>query len=139
MPHSPEDLSARLSGRRVLVVDDDPRNLFALSSLLERHGARVLPASSAQDAFDALDENDDVAVTFMDMMMPEVDGYEATRRLRQDPRLRSMPIIALTAKTMPGDREKALEAGCNDFVPKPVEGEQLYSVVARWLTRTPAG
>jgi HAMP domain-containing protein/signal transduction histidine kinase/ActR/RegA family two-component response regulator len=128
-----KDAMETLSGRRILVVDDDSRNLFALASLLERYGARVLPASSAQDAFDVLEQNPDVAAVFMDMMMPEMDGYEATRRLREDPRHQGMPIIALTAKTMPGDREKALDAGCDDFVAKPVDKDQLLGVLQRWM------
>ncbi len=127
------DAEALLTGKKVLVVDDDARNLFAITSLLQRHGVRVLSASSALDGFDLLELNGDVVIVLMDMMMPAMDGYEATRRLRADPRYRHLPIIALTAKTMPGDREKALEAGCDDFVPKPVERELLFAVLGRWI------
>ncbi|MFO7178435.1 MAG: HAMP domain-containing protein [Pseudomonadota bacterium] len=128
---------AALRGTTVLVVDDDVRNLFAVASLLERHGITVLSAGTAKEAFEVLDHSPEVALVLMDMMMPEMDGFEATRRLRDDSRYRNLPIIALTAKAMPGDRESALAAGCNDFVPKPVEQEQLLSVVRRWLDRRP--
>ncbi len=121
-----------LAGKKILVVDDDMRNLFAVTSLLERRGARVVAASSARDSFDALERNPDTAAVLMDMMMPEIDGYEATRHLRRDPRHRGLPIIALTAKAMPGDRDKTLEAGCDDFVPKPVEQDRLIAVLDEW-------
>jgi len=130
---SHERSTADLKGAKILAVDDDVRNLFAVASLLERQGAVVLPASGAKEARDVLEKNPDIAVVLMDMMMPEIDGYQATQQLRQDPRYRALPIIALTAKAMPGDREKALAAGCNDFVPKPVERERLISVLKQWL------
>ena len=126
-----------LKGLKFLAVDDDIRNLFAVTSLLERQGAKVLPAGGAKEAFEVLERNEDIAVVLMDMMMPEVDGYEATRRLRADPRYRELPIIALTAKAMPGDREKALEAGCSDFVPKPVERDRLLAVLHQWVRKEP--
>ncbi len=125
--------SVELAGRKILVVDDDVRNLFAVTSLLERHGATVLPAGSAKEAFEVLERAPDADLVLMDMMMPEVDGYAATRDLRKDPRHRHLPIVALTAKAMPGDRDKALEAGCDDFIPKPVERDRLISVLERWL------
>ncbi|NVB85285.1 MAG: HAMP domain-containing protein [Kofleriaceae bacterium] len=118
-----------LVGRTLLVVDDDPRNLFAIASLLELDGATALTATSAKDAFDVLRDHSEVSVVFMDMMMPELDGFQATRQLRADPRYRDLPIIALTAKTMPGDREKTVEAGCNAFVAKPVEREKLFAAL----------
>jgi len=131
----PEPATTALKDLTVLAVDDDVRNLFAVTSLLERQGAKVLPAGSAREGFEVLEKNPDVAVVLMDMMMPEIDGYQATRQLRENPRYRDLPIIALTAKAMPGDREKALEAGCTDFVPKPVERERLMSVLQQWLRK----
>jgi HAMP domain-containing protein/signal transduction histidine kinase/ActR/RegA family two-component response regulator len=121
-----------LAGHKILVVDDDVRNLFAVTSLLERRAATVLPASSARECFEVLEKHPDVSLVLMDMMMPEIDGYEATRRLRREPRHRGIPIVALTAKAMPGDRDKAIEAGCDDFVAKPVEQQRLLEVLARW-------
>jgi signal transduction histidine kinase/HAMP domain-containing protein len=126
-----------VSGRTILSVDDDVRNLFAIASLLERHGAKVIPAGSAREAFDLLEKNPGIDLVLLDMMMPEVDGYEAARRLRADPRYQSLPLIALTAKAMPGDREKAIEAGCDDFVAKPVEQDRLLEVLGRWIGRRP--
>src|SRR5262249_10953728 len=114
---SPEGVPAvlpELTGKKILVVDDDARNLFAITSLLEARGVTVLPAGGATEGFDLLETNQDVALVVMDMMMPETDGYDATKRLRRDPRFRNLPIVALTAKAMVEDRQKALDAGCND-------------------------
>jgi HAMP domain-containing protein/signal transduction histidine kinase/CheY-like chemotaxis protein len=120
-----------LDGRKILVVDDDVRNLFAVTTLLEHRGARVIPARSGQEALEALDGDLTIEMVLMDVMMPEMDGYQATREIRV--RRRTLPVIALTAKAMPGDREKTLEAGCNDFVPKPVEPDRLLETMLRWL------
>jgi CheY-like chemotaxis protein len=122
-----------LSHRKVLVVDDDVRNLFAVASLLEAHGAEVLSASSAREAIELLERHGEVDIVLMDIMMPEVDGYEATRRIRCLPQFSRLPIIALTAKAMPGDREKCLGAGCNDFVCKPVDSLHLLETIQRAL------
>jgi CheY-like chemotaxis protein len=122
-----------LAGQRVLAVDDDVRNLFAVTSLLERYGLEVLAASNADEAFAVLAREPGVSLVLMDMMMPGTDGYEATRRLRADPKLRHLPVIALTAKAMPGDREKAIAAGCDDFVSKPVDRDALVRVIIKWL------
>ncbi|MFT3764201.1 MAG: HAMP domain-containing protein [Minicystis sp.] len=127
-----------IAGQKILVVDDDVRNLFAVTSLLERRGAEVLPAGGARESFEVLEKNPDVALVLMDMMMPEIDGYEATRHLRRDPRYRDLPIVALTAKAMPGDRERVIEAGCDDFVPKPVEQDRLITVISQWLQKEQA-
>jgi HAMP domain-containing protein/signal transduction histidine kinase/ActR/RegA family two-component response regulator len=121
-----------LTGLKLLVVDDDVRNLFAITSLLESRGASVVPAGSAKECFHLLEQNPDVNAVLLDMMMPEMDGFVAARRLRNDPEHKDLPIIALTAKAMPGDRERALEAGCNDFVPKPVETTRFVDVLKRW-------
>jgi signal transduction histidine kinase/HAMP domain-containing protein/ActR/RegA family two-component response regulator len=129
----PPPLPASFIGRKVLVVDDDVRNAYAIRSLLERRGMSVLLAESARASLDALQKNPDVDVVLMDIMMPEVDGYDATRNIRAMEKFAKLPIIALTSKAMVGDREKVLEAGCNDFVPKPVETDQLLAVMGRLL------
>jgi CheY-like chemotaxis protein len=124
-----------LDGRKVLVVDDDIRNIFALNSLLERHLMHVVTANNGQEAIDIVERDQDFALVLMDIMMPEMDGYETIRRIRGNPRFRMMPIIALTAKAMKGDREKCLEAGASDYVAKPVNTDQLLSLVRMWLHR----
>jgi CheY-like chemotaxis protein len=124
-----------LAGKKVLVVDDDVRNIFALSSVLERHGLHVIAATTGGEAIETLERLPDVALVLMDIMMPEMDGYETMRRMRQTPRLRMLPIIALTAKAMKGDREKCLEAGASDYIAKPVNTEQLLSLLRLWLHR----
>ena len=125
--------TAGLRGRKVLLVDDDAHNLFAVTSLLERYGIRVLAAHGARECFDLLDANGDVDLILMDVMMPEIDGLEATRRIRQRTELASLPIIALTAKALPGDRERCLEAGYSDFATKPVVPETLISLLSEWI------
>jgi HAMP domain-containing protein/CheY-like chemotaxis protein/signal transduction histidine kinase len=124
-----------LVGKPVLVVDDDVRNIFALSSVLERRGMKVLSASTGQEAIDNLESNPEVSIVLMDIMMPEMDGYETMQVIRQNPRYRRLPIIALTAKAMKGDREKCLEAGASDYLAKPVNTEQLLSALRMWLHR----
>jgi CheY-like chemotaxis protein len=124
-----------LQDRKVLVVDDDIRNIFALNSLLERHKMAVISATNGQDAINLVESTDDLALVLMDVMMPEMDGYETMRRIRNNPKFRLLPIIALTAKAMKGDREKCLEAGASDYVAKPVNTEQLLSLVRMWLHR----
>jgi len=122
-----------LRNRKVLVVDDDVRNIFALNSLLERHGMTVITATNGQDAIKLLDSNPDLSLILTDVMMPEMDGYETMRRIREIPAFRMLPIIALTAKAMKGDREKCLQAGASDYVAKPVNTSQLLSLVRMWL------
>jgi CheY-like chemotaxis protein/signal transduction histidine kinase len=124
-----------LKNRKVLVVDDDIRNIFALNSLLERHNMQVISANNGQDAIRLIDSTPDLALVLMDIMMPEMDGYETIRRIRSEAQYRRLPIIALTAKAMKGDREKCLEAGASDYVAKPVNTEQLLSLVRMWLHR----
>jgi len=124
-----------LQGRKVLVVDDDIRNIFALNSLLERHSMQVISATTGQDAIGIVENTDDLSLVLMDIMMPEMDGYETMRRIRGNPKFRMLPIIALTAKAMKGDREKCLEAGASDYVAKPVNTDQLLSLVRMWLHR----
>jgi HAMP domain-containing protein/signal transduction histidine kinase/DNA-binding response OmpR family regulator len=124
-----------LVGKKVLVVDDDVRNIFALSSVLERRGMTVLTAGTGREAIDTLSSTSDVAIVLMDIMMPEMDGYETMQVIRQNPAFRRLPIIALTAKAMKGDREKCLEAGASEYLAKPVNTEQLLSGLRMWLHR----
>jgi CheY-like chemotaxis protein len=124
-----------LVNRKVLVVDDDVRNIFALTGLLERHGMQVLAASNGREAINCLEKMPDVAIVLMDIMMPEMDGYETMRVIRQNSGHKLLPMIALTAKAMKGDREKCLEAGASDYIAKPVDTEQLLSLMRVWLHR----
>jgi HAMP domain-containing protein/CheY-like chemotaxis protein/signal transduction histidine kinase len=124
-----------LAGRKVLVVDDDVRNIFALSSVLERRGMTVLSAGTGREAIETIDSTPDLAIVLMDIMMPEMDGYETMQVIRQNQALRRLPIIALTAKAMKGDREKCLEAGASEYLAKPVNTEQLLSALRVWLHR----
>jgi HAMP domain-containing protein/signal transduction histidine kinase/CheY-like chemotaxis protein len=124
-----------LRGRKVLVVDDDARNIFALSTVLENHDMEVISATNGRQAIELLAETPNVSVVLMDIMMPEMDGYETMREIRRRPEFHSMPILALTAKAMKGDREKCLEAGASDYVAKPVNTEQLLSMLRMWLYR----
>jgi CheY-like chemotaxis protein len=124
---------AVLKGRKVLVADDDVRNVFALASVLERHGVDVVFAENGHEALTALEANPDVDLVLMDIMMPELDGYEATRKIRSDPRFEKLPIISLTAKAMKGDREKSIDSGASDYITKPVETDQLLSLMRVWL------
>jgi HAMP domain-containing protein/CheY-like chemotaxis protein/signal transduction histidine kinase len=124
-----------LLGRKVLVVDDDMRNIFALSSVLERRGMAVLTAGTGREAISILESTCDVAIVLMDIMMPEMDGYSTMQVIRQNPSFRRLPIIALTAKAMKGDREKCLEAGASEYLAKPVNTEQLLSALRMWLHR----
>jgi CheY-like chemotaxis protein/signal transduction histidine kinase len=124
-----------LEGKKVLVVDDDMRNIFALSSVLERRGMEVLTAGTGREAIDMLESTPDVAIVLMDIMMPEMDGYATMQVIRQNPSFNRLPIIALTAKAMKGDREKCLEAGASEYLAKPVNTEQLLSALRMWLHR----
>jgi CheY-like chemotaxis protein len=124
-----------LIGRKVLLVDDDARNIFALSSVLERRGMHVLTATTGREAIALLETTSDVAIVLMDIMMPEMDGYQTMEVIRKKSEFRRLPIIALTAKAMKGDREKCLEAGASDYLAKPVNTEQLLSALRMWLHR----
>ncbi|MBZ0236122.1 MAG: response regulator [Deltaproteobacteria bacterium] len=124
-----------LRGRRVLVVDDDARNIFALTTVLENHEMEVVSATNGRQAIEIIERDPDLSIVLMDIMMPEMDGYETMREIRKNPRLRTLPILALTAKAMKGDREKCLAAGASDYIAKPVNTDQLLSLLRVWLFR----
>jgi CheY-like chemotaxis protein len=124
-----------LAGKRVLVVDDDIRNIFALTSVLEWHSMVVVPAETGREAIEALEEQPDMDIVLMDIMMPEWDGMDTIRAIRQKPLFKNLPIIAVTAKAMKGDREKCIEAGAWDYLSKPVDTEQMLAVLRAWLHR----
>jgi CheY-like chemotaxis protein/signal transduction histidine kinase/HAMP domain-containing protein len=124
-----------LRGRKVLVVDDDVRNIFALGSVLERHGMSVATAQTGREALTMLQTTPDIAMVLMDIMMPEMDGYQTMQLIRKQPPLRRLPIVALTAKAMKGDREKCLDAGASDYLAKPVNTDQLLSTLRVWFHR----
>ncbi|MFZ5891573.1 MAG: response regulator [Myxococcota bacterium] len=124
-----------LQGAKLLLAEDDMRTVYAISTLLQASGAKVLIADSGRDALDVLAKNPDVDGVLMDVMMPEMDGYEAIRRLRQDPRFQTLPVVALTARAMKGERERCLQAGASGYLAKPVNGEQLLHTVGSWLSQ----
>jgi HAMP domain-containing protein/CheY-like chemotaxis protein len=125
--------AAVLEGKRVLVVDDDVRNVFALTSVLEHHGMSVVFAENGREGIAMLQQHPDVDLVLMDVMMPEMDGYETMTEIRKRPQFRKLPIIALTAKAMKGDRERSIEAGASDYITKPVDVDQLLSLMRVWL------
>jgi CheY-like chemotaxis protein len=124
-----------LKSRKVLVVDDDARNIFALTTLLENYEMEVISATNGRQAVEIIENTPDLSVVLMDIMMPEMDGYQTMREIRKYPQYRTLPILALTAKAMKGDREKCLEAGASDYIAKPVNTEQLLSLLRVWLYR----
>jgi CheY-like chemotaxis protein len=129
--HSEDEIFA---GKHILIVDDDVRNIFSLTSLLEEHGMEVRYAENGREGLALLQEGD-FDLVLMDVMMPEMDGYESTQEIRAIPDYRSLPIICLTAKAMRGDREKCIAAGASDYIVKPVDPEQLLSLMRVWLYR----
>jgi CheY-like chemotaxis protein len=128
--HSAEEV---FKDKKILIVDDDVRNVFALTSVLEAHGMEVLYAENGKDGVEVLGRTPDVDLVLMDIMMPELDGYETTRMIRADDTFKQLPIISLTAKAMKGDREKAIAAGASDYITKPVDTDQLLSLMRVWL------
>ncbi|MGB3483533.1 MAG: response regulator [Mycobacterium sp.] len=136
---NPRRIDESLEGNTVLLVDDDVRNVFSLGSALKRYGITVIPARNGQLGLDSLAAHPEVGLVLMDIMMPVMDGYEAMRRIRADPRWRNLPIVALTAKAMKGDRQKCLDSGASDYVTKPVDMDQLTSVLRVWLASRPRG
>ncbi|MFC9391032.1 HAMP domain-containing protein [Streptomyces venezuelae] len=130
---APQAIDTTLHGRTVLVVDDDARNLYALSGILELHGVTVLHAENGRKGIETLLANPAVSLVLMDVMMPEMDGYTATARIRELSQYADLPVIAVTAKAMPGDREKSLASGASDYVTKPVDADELIACIGRWL------
>ncbi|MEO6332136.1 MAG: response regulator, partial [Gemmatimonadaceae bacterium] len=126
---------ALMAGKRVLVVDDDVRNIFSLTSVLEAHGMEVSFAENGRDAITSLEQDPNLDLVLMDVIMPEMDGYEMMTAIRQKSEFKTLPIIALTAKAMKGDREKCIAAGASDYITKPVNTEQLLSLMRVWLYR----
>jgi CheY-like chemotaxis protein len=122
-----------LAAKNVLVVDDDVRNLFALTTAFERYNINTITAESGQEAIAILSENTNIDIVLMDIMMPEMDGYETTQKIRREHKNSHLPIIAVTAKAMKGDREKCIEAGASDYITKPVKIDQLLSLMRVWL------
>jgi CheY-like chemotaxis protein len=129
---SKEDI---LSGRHILVVDDDVRNLFALTTVFERYNINVITAESGKDAIQILNDNPKIEMVLMDIMMPEMDGYETTQKIRREHKNSSLPIIAVTAKAMKGDRQKCIEAGASDYITKPLKIDQLLSLMRLWFCK----
>jgi CheY-like chemotaxis protein len=124
-----------LAGKKVLTVDDDIRNIFAITSALERYKMNVVYAENGRSALEMLESTPDIDIVLMDVMMPEMDGYEAMTEIRRIPAFERLPIIALTAKAMKGDREKCIEAGASDYITKPIDTAQLLSLLRVWLYR----
>jgi len=126
---------AMLAGRKVLIVDDDIRNIFAMTSVLETHQMQVVAAENGKEGIEKLQATPGIDIVLMDIMMPDMDGYDTMRAIRGIPAFRSLPIVAVTAKAMKGDREKCIEAGAWDYLPKPVASDQLLTVFRTWLHR----
>ncbi|MBC7903633.1 MAG: response regulator, partial [Gemmatimonadaceae bacterium] len=124
-----------LKGKTILITDDDVRNIFSLTKSLESYGMNVVSAFDGREALRQLEEFPKIDLVLMDMMMPEMDGYESTRRIRENPKFRNLPVIAVTAKAMTGDREKCINAGASDYITKPVDVDQLISLLRVWLYR----
>jgi CheY-like chemotaxis protein len=133
MLRTAQDAEAVFDGRKVLIADDDMRNVFALSSLLAGRNMTIVEAENGREALARLEEHPDTKIVLMDIMMPEMDGYQAIRAIRQDPRFRRLPVIALTAKAMKGDREACMAAGASDYISKPIDPERLLSLLRVWL------
>jgi CheY-like chemotaxis protein len=132
------DRQAELAGTQLLIVDDDIRNIYSLASVLEAHGATVLHAERGAEGLALLEQNPSISVALIDIMMPEMDGYETMQRIRANPRLSSIPLIAVTAKAMKGDRQKCLDAGASDYISKPVDIDLLLALLRVWIGRAKA-
>jgi CheY-like chemotaxis protein len=126
--------STVLAGKKVLIVDDDIRNIFALTSILERYDMQIISAETGRDAIHLLETHSDVDIVLMDIMMPEMDGMDTMRAIRHVSEFKNLPIVAVTAKAMKGDREKCIDAGAWDYLSKPINPDQLLMVLRAWLT-----
>jgi CheY-like chemotaxis protein len=124
-----------LQGKRILIVDDDIRNIFSMTSILEPFGVHILSAETGRNAIGILQDIPEVDAVLMDIMMPDMDGYDTMRAIRKLTRFRALPIIALTARAMKGDREKCIQAGASDYISKPVDTQQLLALLRVWLCR----
>jgi CheY-like chemotaxis protein len=133
---APSEATADLTGAKVLIVDDDIRNIYSLTSVLETFGIDVLHAERGRDGISLLDQHPDIDVALIDIMMPEMDGYETMREIRRRPALADLPIISVTAKAMHGDRQKCLEAGASDYIAKPVDLDLLMALLRVWIGRS---
>ena len=132
---APEPLEPPVEPVNILIVDDEPKNLAVLQTVLESQEMEVLSATNGRQAIELIQRTPELGVVLMDIMMPEMDGYETMREIRTQPDFRTLPILALTAKAMKGDREKCLEAGASDYIAKPVNTDQLLSLLRVWLYR----
>ena len=130
MIHNKEEV---LTGKKILVVDDDMRNVFSIKKVLEEKGIMILVGKNGKEGIACLNDNPDINLVLMDIMMPEMDGYEAIGEIRKQKKFKKLPIIALTAKAMKGDRSKCIEAGANDYLAKPFEIDRLFSMLRVWL------
>jgi CheY-like chemotaxis protein len=128
-----------LAGKRLLIVDDDIRNIYSLASVLEANGAEVLHAERGAEGIALLEQEPDIDIALIDIMMPEMDGYETMRRIRANPRLAHIPLISVTAKAMKGDRQKCLNAGASDYISKPVDIDLLLALLRVWIGRSRVG
>ena len=133
MPDLPAGTPDPLDGATILIVDDDVRNVFALTSAIERYGAHIRYAENGLQGIEILDREGDIALVLMDVMMPELDGYATAAAIRDIPGLADLPVIAVTARAMQGDRDKSITAGASDYVTKPVDTEELLTCMERWL------
>ena len=127
------DKESSLSGKKILIVDDDMRNVFALSSVLEEANLKVIVGQNGKEGIEQLNKYPDIDLVLMDIMMPEMNGYEAMQEIRKQTKFKKLPIIALTAKAMKGDREKCIQSGANDYLTKPVDTEKLMSLLRVWM------
>jgi CheY-like chemotaxis protein len=129
------DKEAAFHSKKILLVDDDMRNLFALSKILKERGMEIIKAENGKNALEMLELHPDIDLVLMDIMMPEMDGFEAMKRIRSSMKFKKLPVIALTAKAMKDDKQKCIDAGANDYITKPIDIERLLSLMRVWLSK----